>query len=175
MAPNKQLAIWLIVVQIVALTTAQGPGGTTCSGNVQQFSNPTAQTCIRSMGQGNYKYPADFCGLTTFFEEYECPTSKTRIIRSNNIPNHDITIANPNVPCDIPLFISMPLSGTYKSSTTEPPPLGLLAIAMNGVAIYGAQEGGGTNAADPEAGAQITDAQYCMLPDNLYFSCYMII
>ena len=69
----------------------------------------------------------------------------------------------------------MPLSGTYKSSTTEPPPLGLLAIAMNGVAIYGAQEGGGTNAADPEAGAQITDAQYCMLPDNLYFSCYMII
>ena len=89
----------------------------------------------------------------------ECP-QQGRIIRSNNIPNHDITIGNPNVPCDIPFHITLPLFPAYKATPTEPPPLGILGIATNGVAIYGAQEGGGTNAAEPEPGAQITDAQY---------------
>ena len=142
-------------------TNAQGPGGTTCSGSVKQFQNPTAQTCIQGMsGRNTYKFPDDFCGLTTFYEEYECPSSKVRIIRSNNIPNHDVTIGNPNVPCDVPYHISIPLFPQYKATPTEPPPLGILGIATNGVAIYGAQEGGGTNAAEPEPGAQITDAQY---------------
>jgi hypothetical protein len=164
----NQIAIIVSISLILLLLSsscnkvnAQPGGGTTCSGNVQQFSNPTAQTCIQAMSSGNdYKYPDDFCGLTTFFEEYECPTSKTRVIRSNNIPNHNIRVGNPNAPCEIPFHISLPLNPSKQSSVTEPPPLGILAIAMNGVAIYGAQEGGGTNAAEPEPGAQITDAQY---------------
>ena len=89
---------------------AQGPGGTTCSGSVKQFQNPESQTCIQGMRSRNtYKFPDDFCGLTTFYEEYECPSSKVRIIRSNNIPNHDVTIGNPNVPCDISHHITLPL------------------------------------------------------------------
>ena len=54
----------------------------------------------------------------------------------------------------------MPLTPTLATSVTEPQALGVIAVAANGVVIYGAQEGGGTNAVEPGTGAEITDAQY---------------
>ena len=54
----------------------------------------------------------------------------------------------------------MPLNPTYVSTTIEPATLGIVAMAKNGVPIYGANEGGGTNAVEPGAGASITDAQH---------------
>ena len=54
----------------------------------------------------------------------------------------------------------MPLSPVIASSKTEPPIRGIIGMAVNGVPAYGAQEGGSTNAVEPSAGAQITDAQF---------------
>jgi|EP00945_MAST-04E_sp_MAST-4E-sp1_P008722 hypothetical protein len=162
-------SVRLLVVSVPALlllfaqkTTAQpNAGGTTCTNKAARWGNPSGGTCIRDMRSGNdYAYPGDFCGLTSYYEEHECPSSGVRVIFSNNIPDHNVRVGNPNPPCSIPFKITLPLNGEYKSTMTEPPALGILGIASNGVALYGAQEGGGTNAAEPEAGAQITDAQY---------------
>ena len=54
----------------------------------------------------------------------------------------------------------MPLNPTIASSKSEPPSRGIIAMAINGVPTYGAQEGGSTNAVEPSPGAQITDAQF---------------
>ena len=53
----------------------------------------------------------------------------------------------------------MPLNPVAAGSPTEIPVRGIIAVASNGVPAYGAQEGGSTNAVEPEAGASITDAQ----------------
>ena len=73
---------------------AQGPGGTTCSGSVKQFQNPASQTCIQGMSRGNtYTFPDDFCGLTTFYEEYECPSSKVPLFAQIIFPIMTLRLA----------------------------------------------------------------------------------
>ena len=57
--------------------------------------------------------------------------------------------------------------------------LGIVAMSLNGVPAYGAQEGGGTNAAEPAVGAQITDAQYwyghaAMSGDHVSWDCAVL-
>jgi hypothetical protein len=94
------------------------------------------------------------------FAFYTCQESGKRIAVSNNIPDHNVEIGNPNQPCECNVWIEMPLDPQKTTTKTEPVDLGFVAIAKNGVVIYGAQEGGGTNAAEPGSGAQITDAQY---------------
>ena len=54
----------------------------------------------------------------------------------------------------------MPLNPTIASSKSEPPSRGIIAMAINGVPTYGAQEGGSTNAVEPDPGSQIQDAQF---------------
>ena len=80
-----------------------GPGGpdggmTTCSSSVAHFNTPTAFTgqCESSWTMPNtYAYPDDFTYLN-LVQWYECPSSGLRISVSNGIPNHDVTIGNPN-------------------------------------------------------------------------------
>jgi len=54
----------------------------------------------------------------------------------------------------------MPLNPSIAGSKSEPPARGIIAMAVTGVPAYGPQEGGSTNAVEPEAGASITDAQF---------------
>jgi len=149
----------------VSVLSQGGPGGgppsNTCSSNVATFDNPAASSyCESSMSTGNeYAYPSGFT-YRNKVAEYSCPVSEKRIIVSNNIPNHAVTLGNPNSPCETPFYVSLPLSPTPSGTNAEPADLGLIGIALNGVVIYGAMEGGGTNAVEPAAGAQITDAQY---------------
>ena len=126
------------------------------------------------------------------------------MVLSNDIPDHDVNVANPNDPCEIPYWIILPLNPELAVNVTEPSNLGLffsfsfspsekkktrekkkeskrnrekqkylslyfylsfslkgiIAIALDGVSVYGAQEGGGTNAVEPGANSQIQDAQY---------------
>ncbi len=103
---------------------------------------------------------SDFGTVLNKVAVYECPTSGKRIIMSNGIPDHEITQGNPNSPCETNWFVSMPLNPVKTTTAMEPAALGIVAMSLNGVPAYGAQEGGGTNAAEPAAGAQITDAQY---------------
>ena len=77
---------------------------------------------------------------------YTCPTSDLRIIVSNGIPDHDLTQLNPNGPCEIFWMVSFPLNPTLTAIKTEPSALGIIAMSLNGVPTFGAQEGGGTNA-----------------------------
>ena len=55
---------------------------------------------------------------------YECPSSGLRIVVSNGIPDHDITMGNPNSPCVIPWQIALPLNPIYTANLTEPANLG---------------------------------------------------
>lgn len=103
------------------------------------------------------QYPEDFTVLNSF-THYECPSSGLRIIRANGIPDHEVQQDNPMSACAINWQYEMPLTPTWVSEITEPGALGTIAVAANGVPIYGAQEGGGTNAVEPDG--QIVDAQY---------------
>ena len=69
----------------------------------------------------------------------------------------------------------MPMQGTYVSTITEPQNLGIIAIQLNGVGIYGAQEAGGTNAVEPAASAQIQDAQYWWGHASPFHDWYVIV
>ena len=54
----------------------------------------------------------------------------------------------------------MPLNPVVASAKTEVPVRGIIAMAINGVPAFGAQEVENSNAVEPEAGASVTDAQF---------------
>ena len=70
-----------------------------------------------------------------------------RIIKSNGIPDHAVTLDNPNVPCPINWMVTVPLTPAFSGSDTEVGALGVIGMGLNGIPAYGAQEGGGSNAA----------------------------
>jgi len=76
------------------------------------------------------------------------------------IPDHDVTQGNPNSPCEINWAITIPLNPTVANSKSELGTRGIVGMSLNGVPAYGPQEGGSTNAVEPDNGASITDAQY---------------
>ena len=82
-------------------------------------------------------------------QHYSCPASDLRIIVSNGIPDHDIQFVR-NPPRVQNWMVSMPLTPSYitDGNPIEPSPLGYIAMSLNGVPVYGAQEGGGTNAVE---------------------------
>lgn len=79
-------------------------------------------------------------------EIYTCPESDSRVIVSNAIPDHTLTQNNPNRPCEQFYMLSLPLNPTLIENKTEPAALGIIAMSLNGVPVFGAQEGGGTSA-----------------------------
>ena len=162
-----------------------GSGGTTCSSNIASIGMTPSVGACNTFTQGVVTaYPAGFTVLNSI-THYECPTSGKRIIRANGIPDHEVTQNNPMsacaayprhlrrpiataihsstarywcVRCTINWQYEMPLTPTPGTALTEPMGLGVIGVAANGVPIYGAQEGGGTNAVEPTG--SITDAQY---------------
>jgi hypothetical protein len=54
----------------------------------------------------------------------------------------------------------MPLNPSIANIKTELGTRSIIAMAINGVPAYGPQEGGSTNAVEPDADASITDAQF---------------
>jgi hypothetical protein len=149
----------LIIVALLSNAFSQ-PNQNTCSQRVPHYNTPSAlSTCEKFSPGKSYTYPTDFAVLN-YRQWYECPTSGYRIVTSNDIPDHDVTVNNPNEPCEIPLYIRLPLNGTYSSTLTEPSNLGVIAIQLNGVLIFGAQEAEGYNAVQPGPSGQVQDAQY---------------
>ena len=58
--------------------------------------------------KGNdYSYPDDFQNILNEVDIYTCPTSNARIIISNGIPDHDITLGNNNEACVINWAVSV--------------------------------------------------------------------
>eukprot|EP01095_Lingulamoeba_sp_RSL-Kostka_P006109 TRINITY_DN188_c0_g1_i1.p1 TRINITY_DN188_c0_g1~~TRINITY_DN188_c0_g1_i1.p1 ORF type:complete len:327 (-),score=123.63 TRINITY_DN188_c0_g1_i1:229-1209(-) len=140
----------------------QGSGneGTTCSSNVANYATPSASSNCESWSNGNtYIYPSGF-NYGNEVQWYECPSSQKRIVVSNGIPNHDVIVGNPNSPCEIPWYVSLPINGTYGDVLSEPGALGIIAMQLNGVPIYGAQEAEGLNAVEPDSSSGVQDAQY---------------
>ena len=60
-------------------------------------------------------YPQDFNGITNQVQIYKCITSNKRIIISNGIPNHDVTLQNRVAPCEVNWAIEIPLIETISS------------------------------------------------------------
>jgi len=153
------MSLFLFVFLVMAVVS-QPSSQNTCSSYIPHFNTPTASSNCETFRSGkSYNYPNDFKYLNSH-QWYECPTSGYRIVVSNNIPDHDVSVNNPNEPCEIPIYIRLPLNATYSSSIIEPSNLGIIAVQLNGVIIYGAQENGGTNAVEPGASGQVQDAQY---------------
>jgi hypothetical protein len=81
------------------------PGGgsssqNTCSSNIASFNTPVDESAsCEGFSFGNsYTYPDDF-SILNYHQWYECNTSGYRILVSNDIPNHDIEVNNPNDVC----------------------------------------------------------------------------
>lgn len=68
-------------------------------------------------------------------------TTRKRIIYSNGIPDHSIRWNNSNTPQEKLWYIELPADPVYMiGSTVEPPSGGTVAMAINGVPIFGANE-----------------------------------
>lgn len=96
--------------------------------------------------------------------KYICSTRSKRVILSNAIPNHDVIIQNPNAPCEYNWVVELPLHPkvSVASKKAEIPIRGPIAMAVNGVPAYNAQEGDSLNSVEPPAGdtSVVQDAQF---------------
>jgi len=161
--------IALVFLLSVATSHAQGAQQVPdCSGQGNKFPAPIISeedaVCITEWNdsEGQIKsYPNDYHGIYNKVAIYRCPVSEKRVIISNNIPDHDLTIQNPRGPCEIPTALELPLDPTYDHNGPkyEVPIRGMIAMAKNGVPAYGPQESDGFNAVEiGESGK--TGAQY---------------
>jgi hypothetical protein len=132
-----------------------------CSTTMAAFESVSTGTCISGWSKGNtYQYPGDFNGILNQVKIYKCETSGKRVIISNGIPDHAVTQGNPNSPCQKNWAIEMPLNPVVASAKTEVPVRAIIAMAINGVPAFGAQELEDTNAVEPGASSSVTDAQF---------------
>lgn len=131
--------------------------------------------------KGDYiTYPDDFIATdgSTINSEvtmYRCPSAGKRVIISNGMPNHDITI-NPSTrePCEYNIAAEMPLFPSVQGTQTEVPVRGTIAIAINGVPGFGPQESTDANAVEPGDGTvQVCFHESVMLHSHI--SHYFII
>lgn len=122
-----------------------------------KISNIQRGQCLNFRRDNNYDYPEDF-NILNKVERYICQDSGIRVIISNGIPDHFHRQANPTAPCEWNQFIEIPLNPEYTDAITEPPDFGIIAIALNGVSIFGPLEGAGGNAMDPNG--QFVGASY---------------
>lgn len=140
---------------VVLLLCISSPGNkvqaqSTCTGSNVFFTDASQGSCLSWWSNGNdYKYPGDFGNILNEVEIYSCPTSGKRVIIANGIPDHDVTLANPNVPCAFNRVFVMPLNPSVSSSKYDIPVRGMIAVATNGVPTFGPQEVDGENALDP--------------------------
>jgi hypothetical protein len=82
-----------------------GGGGDvqTCTGVVTMFPAPSEGSCLPWSDQEMEEkiYPDDFQDILNKVEIYQCPSSGKRVIISNGIPDHDVTLQSPSGPCEI--------------------------------------------------------------------------
>lgn len=100
--------------------------------------------------RGEFKaYPDDFEGVLNEVAIYQCPSRGVRVMISNGVPNHDVTLSNRQPLCEVPYVVEMPLNPVVAQTHTEIPTLGMIAMATNGVPAYGPMELFNNNAVEP--------------------------
>eukprot|EP00751_Fragilariopsis_kerguelensis_P003942 CAMPEP_0170812694 /NCGR_PEP_ID=MMETSP0733-20121128/36223_1 /TAXON_ID=186038 /ORGANISM="Fragilariopsis kerguelensis, Strain L26-C5" /LENGTH=275 /DNA_ID=CAMNT_0011169525 /DNA_START=35 /DNA_END=862 /DNA_ORIENTATION=- len=106
--------------------------------------------CLDSWKRGEFKaYPDDFGDLRNEAEIYRCPSRGVRVIMSNGIPNHDVTLYNAQGLCEIKWVIELPLDPVVAEIRIEIPTVGMVAMATNGIPAYGPMEAFNANAVEP--------------------------
>ena len=103
----------------------------TCTGNNLRFPTPSIGRCISSFANSRLEtksYPDDFNGITNQVQIYKCTTSNKRIIISNGIPNHDVTLQNRIAPCEVNWVVEIPLNPSVSNQKTEIPMRGMIAM-----------------------------------------------
>ena len=93
-------------------------------------------------------YPNDFEGVLSEVEIYQCASSGKRVIISNGVPDHDVTLQNRNGLCEVHWVIEMPLNPVVAGSPTEIPLRGMIAMSANGVPAFGPMEANSLNAVE---------------------------
>ena len=144
------------VVDVLVVVDAQGGGAPTCSGVRTRFAAPSTAQCMESWANSRQEtklYPNDF-DILNKVEIYTCPSSGKRVILSNGIPDHKVTLQNNMAPCEVNWAVEMPLYPEKANSNTEVPIRGMIAMALNGVPAYGPQESDDNNAVEGMAGVQ---------------------
>lgn len=93
---SKEAAILLLLVH-------PSQSQQTCTGVRTHFPAPSEGSCLPWSNQRlqDKTYPGDFDGIFSIAEIYQCPSSGKRVIISNGIPNHDLTLQNDVGPCEI--------------------------------------------------------------------------
>eukprot|EP01060_Flectonema_neradi_P039389 TRINITY_DN8660_c0_g2_i1.p1 TRINITY_DN8660_c0_g2~~TRINITY_DN8660_c0_g2_i1.p1 ORF type:complete len:388 (+),score=77.72 TRINITY_DN8660_c0_g2_i1:61-1224(+) len=141
--------------------------GTTCSSNIAYFEDPSPnmQQCegFKNCGYNcgvNYTYPSSF-KYPNSHKWYTCKASNKRIVVSNGIPSHNVTVYNPNDPCVTNWQFEMPLTPKYLNEMTETQPVGAIGVQLDGVPMFGGQEdpfdGDSNNAIQPPDTATVKD------------------
>jgi hypothetical protein len=74
-----------------------------CTGVVTMFPAPSEGSCLPWSDQEMEEkiYPDGFSGILNKVEIYQCPSSGKRVIISNGIPDHDLTLQTPSWPCEV--------------------------------------------------------------------------
>ena len=145
----------LVIITLLHLFTVNSQRVQTCSGNNLRFPTPSTGRCISSFANSRLEtktYPTDFDGILNQVQIYKCTTSNKRIIISNGIPNHDVTLQNRIAPCEVNWSIEIPLNPSVANQKTEVPMRGMIAMALNGVPAYGPQEADSNNAVEGNMG-----------------------
>jgi len=136
-------------------------GFTECTDNVATFRGNSDKGSCMNTNKGDTLNPPfyDENGslLTSTVTMYKC--ADKRILTSNAIPDHTITIGNRNTLCEhnyhfeLPLTSSVALGGPQETSNW-------LGIAYNGVPLFHALETGSSNAAEPENANSVSSDEW---------------
>eukprot|EP00475_Leptophrys_vorax_P042704 TRINITY_DN80534_c0_g1_i1.p1 TRINITY_DN80534_c0_g1~~TRINITY_DN80534_c0_g1_i1.p1 ORF type:complete len:304 (-),score=26.66 TRINITY_DN80534_c0_g1_i1:62-973(-) len=127
-----------------------------------------------SQGVSVKSYPTgNFTLLNTtipkaFAVECTSQNESARVIVSNGLPSNFAYVQAPAfLPCEAPFFVKLPLKPSVVNNTVgafEVPIRGPIAISLQGVAIFNAQDGGGTDAVASEIAVWVGHAT----PNNMW-------
>lgn len=142
--------------------TGGGAGLQQCSQNFATFNMPSSGDCALVEQFNTYQAPfVNEDGGPAIQNEvtwYDCPVSDRIIMTSNDIPEHTVTINNPNKPCVQNILAQFPktpaLSGGKKETDN------ILGFSLNGIVAFSPLEAGSNNAVEPLPGATLLDAQH---------------
>jgi len=155
--PPQFLLFLVCLLQHARHANSQRPQLQTCTGTILRFPPPSKGDCLTSWAgqRGEEKlYPEDFDDILNRVQIYRCPSRDKRVIISNGVPNHSVILQNRNGPCEFHWVVEMPLNPSVADRRTEIPIRGMIAMALNGVPAYGAQENDYLNAVEGTMGVQ---------------------
>lgn len=142
--------------------TGGGAGLQQCTQNFATFHMPTSGDCAEVQQFQTYTAPyANADGGAPIDHEvtwYDCPTSDLIVMTSNDIPEHTVTINNPNKPCVQHILAQFPRSPTLSGGKTETD--NIVGFALNGIVAFSPLEAGNNNAVEPLPDATLLDAQH---------------